>query len=59
MENIKKRKLKVYNQGQGYRGNVPTIILKGDWLKSLGFDCDKPIEVVCHKDKLEINIIAS
>ena len=39
MENVQTRNLKVYNQGQGYRGNVPTIILKGDWLKKFGFDC--------------------
>ena len=59
MENLQTRNLKVYNQGQGYRGNVPTIILKGDWLKKFGFDCDKPIEVICEKDKLVISIAAS
>ena len=36
MKSKKKRNLKVYNQTQGYyKNNVPTIILKGDWLKEL------------------------
>ena len=56
MKNSKKRNLKVYNQSQGYKGNVPTIILKGEWLKELGFDCNQPIEVVCKKDKLVISV---
>lgn len=55
MRSTKKRNLKVYNQSQGYKGNVPTIILKGDWLKELGFECNQPIEVVCEKGKLIIN----
>lgn len=56
MKSKKKRNLKVYNQTQGYyKNNVPTIILKGDWLKELGFDCNIPIEVICKKGKLIIN----
>ena len=56
MKNSKKRNLKVYNQSQGYKGNVPTIILKGEWLKELGFECNQHIEVVCEKDKLVISV---
>lgn len=42
---IKRRNLKVYNQSQGDKGSVPTIILKGDWLKEMGFECGDRIEV--------------
>ena len=39
------RKLKVYSQS-GYRyRNTPTIMLKGQWLKELGFDSDTHISV--------------
>jgi len=30
----------------GSRRKVPTIVLRGDWLKSLGFPVDAPIYVV-------------
>ena len=46
MVKTKKRKLKVYDQSQGNKNKVPTIILKGDWLKEVGFDCNDEIEVV-------------
>ena len=54
MENKQIRNLKVYSQGQNGKWNVPAIILKGDWLKQLGFDCNIAIEVICEKDKLII-----
>lgn len=31
----KKRKIKVYSQNQNNKVNVPTIILKGEWLKKM------------------------
>lgn len=41
------RKLKVYSQnGYNYK-DTPTIQLKGQWLKDLGFDSNTPIAVQC------------
>ena len=54
MHNKKTRILKVYNQGQGDKWNVPTIILKGEWLRELGFDCNDKIEVYLDSGKLTI-----
>ena len=54
MENENKRVLKVYNQSQGDKGNIPTIILKGEWLRELGFNCNDKIEVFCEKNKITI-----
>ena len=42
------RKLKVYEQsmsGSSYT-QVPTIILKGQWLKAAGFEAGQFVEVV-------------
>ena len=48
------RKLKVYSQS-GYRyKDAPTIMLKGQWLKELGFDSDTHISVECENGKLTI-----
>lgn len=49
-----KRLLKVYNQCQGDKGNVPTIILKGEWLRDCGFNCNDKIEVLYEEDKIVI-----
>lgn len=39
MKDKKKRRLKVYGQSNGYNyQDVPTIVLKGKWLKDAGFD---------------------
>ena len=54
MKNKQTRNLKVYSQGQNGKWNVPTITLKGEWLRELGFDCNNLIEVICEKDKLII-----
>lgn len=51
---IKTRNLKVYNQSQGDKGSVPTIILKGDWLKEIGFECGDAIEVICKENELVV-----
>ena len=58
MENKQIRKLKVYSQGQGNKWNIPTIILKGDWLEKLGFECGDEIEVICENDFLTIKSIS-
>lgn len=46
MKNKKNRRLKVYSQSNGYNNKeVPTIVLKGKWLKEAGFFVDDGIEV--------------
>ena len=48
------RKLKVYEQsmsGSSYT-QVPTIILKGQWLKAASFEAGQYVEVVCEGDKI-------
>ena len=48
------RKLKVYEQsmsGNSYT-QVPTIILKGQWLKAAGFEAGQYVEVVCEGNKI-------
>lgn len=56
MKNKTQRTLKVYNQSQNGKYNIPTIILKGEWLKQLGFDINKEIAVVCEENKLVISL---
>lgn len=47
-----KRKLKIYEMnGYGYR-SVPAIMLKGEWLKTLGFNAGYKIVVECSDDAL-------
>lgn len=50
----KKRKLKVYAQNQNNKVNVPTIILKGEWLKKYGFNCDDSLELICENSSILI-----
>lgn len=48
------RNMKVYEQS-GYRyKSTPTIMLKGQWLKELGFEYGTPICVECSGGKLII-----
>ena len=48
------RNLKVYEQsGYNYRG-TPAIMLKGQWLRELGFDSNTPIAVKCENGRLTI-----
>lgn len=48
------RNIKVYEQS-GYRyKSTPTITLKGQWLKELGFDIGDPVLVKCENGKLII-----
>ena len=50
----KKRSIKVYGQG-GYKYHeTPTIMLKGMWLKELGFDIGDYISVTCEDGRLVI-----
>lgn len=50
----KKRSIKVYGQS-GYKyQETPTIMLKGMWLKELGFDIRDYISVTCEDGRLVI-----
>lgn len=53
-EQTKVRKLKVYNQSRGNYSNIPTIILKGHWLKEYGFDINTEIFIYCNKHSIII-----
>lgn len=48
------RKMKVYAQSGYHYKDTATIILKGAWLETLGFEPGTPIVVKCHDGKLEI-----
>lgn len=48
------RNMKVYEQG-GYSAlHTPTIILKGQWLREMGFEYGTPITVKCEDGRLTI-----
>lgn len=50
----KERKMKVYAQS-GYRyKQVPAIIIKGEYLKQMGFEAGTPIKVCLSEGKIEI-----
>lgn len=50
------RNLKVMEQS-GYKYKpTPTITLKGEWLKKLGFEANKPVLVKCEGGKLTITL---
>ncbi len=54
MKNQKIRSMKVHEQsGYNYRA-TPTIILKGQWLKEIGFEIGDYITVSCENGKLII-----
>lgn len=55
-EQTKVRKLKVYNQSRGNYNNIPTIILKGHWLKEFGFKIGTKVIIHCEKSELLIRI---
>lgn len=40
--------------GGGNYTLVPTIILKGQWLKTAGFEAGDYVEVVCEGDKITL-----
>lgn len=50
----KKRSIKVIRQsGHNYKA-TPTIMLKGQWLKELGFDIGDYVSITCENGKLVI-----
>lgn len=52
----KRRSIKVYGQS-GYKyQETPTIMLKGMWLKELGFEIGDYISIVCEDGKLIITL---
>lgn len=53
-EVLKERKLKVYQQSRGNNYNVPTIILKGVWLKEFGFNINNDVIVICNQNQIII-----
>ena len=50
------RKLKEYEQSMsgGSYTQVPTIILKGQWLKTAGFEAGGYVEVECDCDRITL-----
>ena len=58
MKNKKNRTLKVYGQS-GYRyKDTPTIVLKGQWLSSTGFDIGDQIQVDIEDGRLLVQNIS-
>ena len=55
-EQQKIKKTKVYNQSRGNYSNIPTIILKGHWLKEFRFDINKNIILICNKEEIIIRV---
>lgn len=53
-EVLKERKLKVYQQSRGNNYNVPTIVLKGVWLKEFGFNIQNEVVVICDQNRITI-----
>lgn len=52
----KKRSIKVISQsGHNYKA-TPTIMLKGQWLKELGFDIGDYVSITCENGKLVITV---
>lgn len=58
MKKKNNRRLKVYAQSNGYNyQEVPSIILKGKWLETAGFDIGTELVVECEKGRLIIKAI--
>ena len=52
----KERELKIYEMGGGlYQKSIPSIILRGDWLKAWGFNAGDKIVVECADGELRIH----
>lgn len=54
MEQLKERNLKVYNQSRNGYNNIPTILLKGHWLKEFGFNIGDQVVLNCNNDEIII-----
>ena len=48
------RELKVHAQSGFQRKEVPQILLKGAWLREIGFEEHTPIAVLCEAGKIVI-----
>ena len=55
MADMKTRKMKVYGMSDHKWREVPTIMLKGKWLKEAGFDINNPITVEMIDGKIVIS----
>ena len=54
MVSKKIRNMKVYAQSGYHYKSTPTIMLKGQWLRELGFEYGTPIRVECNGGRLVI-----
>lgn len=54
MADVKNRNIKVYGMSDHKWRDVPTIMLKGKWLKEAGFDIGDSITVHCEDGKIVI-----
>ena len=54
MEQVKERFLKVYNQSRNGYNNIPTILLKGHWLKEFNFNMGDQVILICNDDEIII-----
>ena len=54
MQQVKERNLKVYNQSRNGYSNIPTILLKGHWLKEFGFNINDNVIVICEENVIVI-----
>ena len=52
MQQVKERNLTVYNQSRNGYSNIPTILLKGHWLKKFNFNINDNVIIICKKTKL-------
>ena len=50
----KTRNMKVYGMSGYHYRSTPTIQLKGEWLKEIGFDIGDYISITCENGKLVI-----
>ena len=50
------RKLKIYSQsmGGGNYTQVPTVVLKGQWLKAAGFEIRDYLEIECDGERITL-----
>ena len=54
MEQLKERNLKLYKQSRNGYSNIPTILLKGHWLKEFGFNMGDQVILICNNDEIII-----
>ena len=57
MEQLKERNLKVYNQSRNGYSNIPTILLKGHWLKEFGVNINDYVKIICENNQIVIKKI--